>query len=202
MAKNCFSAVKFSLSFLITPLLSSITIFSFFAPKERYNLAHDIAAAPAPLTTIFTESISFSAISKAFIKAAAEIIAVPCWSSCIIGIDNSSFKRFSISKHSGALISSKFIPPNVGAMDFTTSTNLSTSEASTSISNTSMSAKILNNKPLPSITGLDASGPISPNPKTAVPFVITATKLLFAVYLYTSSLFSLIRIHGSATPGE
>jgi hypothetical protein len=48
---------------------------------------------------------------------------------------------------------------------------------------TSISAKILNNNALPSITGFEASGPISPSPKTAVPFVITATKLPLAVYL-------------------
>ena len=65
-----------------------------------------------------------------------------------------------------------------------------------------MSAKILNNTPLPSITGLDASGPISPNPNTAVPFEITATKLPFAVYLYTSSTFAAMAKQGSATPGE
>ena len=52
-----------------------------------------------------------------------------------------------------------------------------------SISNTSIPAKILNNNPLPSITGFEASGPISPSPKTAVPFVITATRFPFAVYL-------------------
>ena len=46
-----------------------------------------------------------------------------------------------------------------------------------------MSAKILKSTPFPSITGLEASGPMSPNPKTAVPFVITATKFPFAVYL-------------------
>ena len=50
--KNAFSLVKLSLSFLITPLLSSIIIFDFLAPSERYNLAHDMAAAPAPLMTI------------------------------------------------------------------------------------------------------------------------------------------------------
>ena len=46
-----------------------------------------------------------------------------------------------------------------------------------------MSANILNNKAFPSITGLDASGPISPRPKTAVPLVITATKFPLEVYL-------------------
>ena len=74
--------------------------------------------------------------------------------------------------------------------------------ASTSISKTSISAKILNNNPFPSITGFDASGPIFPKPKTAVPFEITATKFPFAVYLYTSSLFFAICLQGSATPGE
>jgi hypothetical protein len=65
-----------------------------------------------------------------------------------------------------------------------------------------MSAKILNNKPFPSITGFDASGPISPKPRTAVPLEITATKLALLVYLYTSSIFSEMRRQGSATPGE
>ena len=46
-----------------------------------------------------------------------------------------------------------------------------------------MSAKILNKRPFPSITGFDAKGPISPKPKTAVPFEITATKFDFEVYL-------------------
>jgi hypothetical protein len=37
--------------------------------------------------------------------------------------------------------------------------------------------------PLPSITGLPASGPMSPSPSTAVPFEMTATRFRFAVYL-------------------
>ena len=183
VANSAFCDVKFSLSFLMTPLLSHITMFSLFAPNSKYNLVQEIAAAPAPFTTKLSLVISLPVISIAFFSAAAEIIAVPCWSSCITGISNSSFNRLSISKASGALISSKFIPPKVGAIAFTVSINLSTSVASTSISKTSISAKILNNKPLPSITGLEASGPISPNPKTAVPLEITATKLPLEVYL-------------------
>ena len=135
-------------------------------------------------------------------SAAAEIIAVPCWSSCITGISSSSFKRLSISKASGALISSKFIPPKVGAIALTVSTNLSISVASTSMSNTSISAKILKSNAFPSITGFEASAPMFPNPKTAVPLEITATKLLFEVYLYTLLLSSAIAKQGSATPGE
>ena len=72
----------------------------------------------------------------------------------------------------------------------------------TSISKTSIPAKILNKSPLPSITGFDASGPISPNPSTAVPFEITATKLDLFVYLYTFSFEFWISKQGIATPGE
>ena len=117
-------------------------------------------------------------------------------------MSNSSMSLLSISKASGALISSRLIPPKVGDIAFTVSTNLSTSVASISISKTSMSANILNNKPFPSITGFEAKGPISPNPKTAVPFVITATKFPLAVYLYALFLSFAISKQGSATPGE
>ena len=59
---------------------------------------------------------------------------------CITGISSSSFSRRSISKHSGALMSSRLIPPNVGAIALTASINLSGSFSFTSISNTSMPA--------------------------------------------------------------
>ena len=70
------------------------------------------------------------------------------------------------------------------------------------MSNTSISAKILKSNAFPSITGFEASAPMFPNPKTAVPLEITATKLLFEVYLYTLLLSSAIAKQGSATPGE
>ena len=177
-------------------------MFSAEAPKALYSLVQETAAAPAPLTTIRTSSIFFSANSRALISAAAEIIAVPCWSSCMTGISNSSFNLRSISKASGALISSRLIPPKVGAIRFTVSTNSSTSVVSTSISIPSMSAKILKSTHLPSITGFEANGPISPKPSTAVPFEITATIFPLAVYLYTSVGVSAISKQGSATPGE
>ena len=151
-------------------------MFSSFAPNAWYSFAQESADAPAPETTILTFSIFFLANSKAFSKAAEEIIAVPCWSSCMMGIFNSSLSLLSISKASGALMSSKLIPPKVGAIAFTVWMNNSGSFASTSMSKTSISAKILNNSPFPSMTGFEASGPISPKPKTAVPFDITATK--------------------------
>ena len=86
-------------------------------------------------------------------------------------------------------MSSKLIPPKVGEMDLTVLMNWSTSLVSTSISKQSKSANILNSNPFPSITGFDASGPMSPRPKTAVPLDMTATKFDFAVYLYTFFLF-------------
>jgi hypothetical protein len=53
--------------------------------------------------------------------------------------------------------------------------------AATSMSKTSMSANFLKSTALPSITGLLASAPQLPRPSTAVPLVITATRLPLAV---------------------
>ncbi|CAI8193990.1 MAG: Uncharacterised protein [Flavobacteriaceae bacterium] len=145
----------------------------------------EMAAAPAPETTIFTESMFLFDSSKAFKSAAHEMMAVPCWSSCIKGMSSSSLSLFSISKASGALISSRFIPPKVGAMAFTVWMNFSGSFSLISISKTSMSANILKSNAFPSITGFEASGPMSPRPKTAVPLEITATRFPLLVYLYT-----------------
>ena len=78
VAKSFFSLVRPSLELLMTPLLSVITILSSFAPKDIYNLVHAIAAAPAPETTILTSSIFLLTRSRAFKRAAADIIAVPC----------------------------------------------------------------------------------------------------------------------------
>ena len=82
-----------------------------------------------------------------------------------------------MAKHSGALMSSRLMAPKVGSSAATTSQNLPGSAASTSMSNTSMPANFLNRTALPSITGLLASGPILPRPRTAVPLEITATRL-------------------------
>ena len=202
VANNAFCGVRFSRSEVMTPLESSITIFSFLTPNATYIFVHEIAAAPAPFTTSLTLLIFLPATSKAFFKPAAEMIAVPCWSSCITGISSVRFNRSSIAKHSGALMSSRLIPPKVGAIFSTASQNLSGSCSLTSISNTSIPPYILNNKPLPSITGLPLIAPILPKPRTAVPLLITATKLPFAVYLYTSSGFCCISKQGYATPGE
>ena len=74
-------------------------------------------------------------------------------------------------------MSSKLMPPNVGSSEEMVSTSLSRFFSLISMSNTSMPANFLNKTALPSITGLEAKGPMSPKPSTAVPLVITATRL-------------------------
>ena len=107
----------------------------------------------------------------------------------------------STTKQSGALMSSKLIPPKVGSSAAMISTNLSGSLSFTSISKTSMPANCLNSTALPSITGLLANAPIFPKPKTAVPFVITPTKFPRAVYLKALAGSLTISSQGAATPG-
>ena len=131
--------------------------------------------------TIFTSSIFFPTNFTAFKSPADTTIAVPCWSSWKTGISNSFFSLLSISKHLGAEISSRLIPPKTGAIRFTVSMISSVSFVSKQIGKASIPANSLNKIDFPSITGIAASGPISPSPRTAVPSDTTATK--FAVYL-------------------
>ena len=84
-------------------------------------------------------------------------------------------------KQSGALISSRLIPPKLGSSKETASINLSVSSVSISKSIPSTSANFLNKTDFPSITGLDAAAPILPSPNTAVPLEITATIFPFDV---------------------
>ena len=130
------------------------------------------------------------------------MIAVPCWSSWNTGMFMRSRSRDSTSKHSGALISSRLMPPKVGSSAATISTILSTSSASSSMSKTSMPANFLNRTALPSITGLAARGPIAPRPSTAVPLVTTATRLPRAVRPEASCGSSAMAVQAVATPGE
>ena len=153
------------------------------------------------MITTFALSKSLPTNLSALIRPADTTIAVPCWSSWNTGMSSSSFNLLSISKHLGADISSRLIPPNTGAIRFTVSTISSTSFVSRQIGNASTPPNSLNRIAFPSITGIAASGPISPSPRTAVPSETTATILPLHVYLYTSALLSRIFLHGSATPG-
>ena len=57
--------------------------------------------------------------------AAPTMIAVPCWSSWNTGIFIRSRSFCSTSKHSGALMSSRLMPPKVGSSAATISTSFS-----------------------------------------------------------------------------
>ncbi|MCY1369704.1 hypothetical protein D9M69_567560 [compost metagenome] len=99
-------------------------------------------------------------------------------------------------------MSSRLMPPKVGSSEAMISTSLSGSFSLISMSNTSMPENFLNSTPLPSITGLPASGPMSPRPSTAVPLVMTATRLPRLVYLKALTGSATISSQGAATPGE
>ena len=83
----------------------------------------------------------------------------------------------SIWKQSGALMSSRLIPPKVGSSNWQSLMISSGSWLFTSMSKTSTSAKRLKRTALPSMTGLPARAPMSPRPSTAVPLLSTATRL-------------------------
>ena len=83
-------------------------------PNCNNNLQIEIPALPAPLITALASENFLPVTFNALIKPAQTTIAVPCWSSWNTGMSNSSFNLFSISKHLGAEISSKLIPPKHG----------------------------------------------------------------------------------------
>jgi len=99
-------------------------------------------------------------------------------------------------------MSSRLMPPKVGSSAATVSTTRSMVSAAISMSNTSIPANFLNSTALPSMTGLEASGPILPRPSTAVPLETTATRLARAVNEAASAGFSAISVQAAATPGE
>ena len=76
----------------------------------------ELPAAPVPETTRVQSSGFFPATLSAFMIAAVTTIAVPCWSSWNTGMFSSFIRVRSTSTHLGAEISSRFIPPNVGAI--------------------------------------------------------------------------------------
>ena len=157
---------------------------------------------PRPFETTSVQSSGFfPATLSAFIIAAVTTIAVPCWSSWNTGMSSSLMRVRSISTHLGAEMSSRFIPPNVGAICLQNSIIFLGSFVSMQSGTASTPANFLKRTHFPSITGSPAAGPMSPSPRTAVPSETTAIVFPFHVYLYTSSAFLWIALHGSATPG-
>ena len=164
-----------------TPSLSKSVMALMGTPILCNIVWQAMPAAPAPKPTIRISFGLLSAICNALVAAAATTIAVPCWSSWNTGIFILSRQIRSTIKQSGALMSSRLTAPNVGSSLQTKSASASGSASLTSISKQSRPANFLNRTALPSITGLLACAPILPRPSTAVPFVITATKLPLAV---------------------
>ena len=136
---------------------------------------HATPAAPAPETTTRSEDMSRPSNLLAPIRAASTTIAVPCWSSCITGQSSASMTRRSISKQRGAEMSSRLTAPNVGRSRTRVSTISSGSLVSSTIGIAFRPPYAWNRAHLPSITGSDASGPMSPRPSTALPSLTTAT---------------------------
>ena len=114
-------------------------------------------------------------------------------------MSSSSRRRSSISKQRGAEMSSRLMPPNAGAIAFTTATISSGSLVSRQIGNASTPANSLKSIALPSITGIAASGPMSPRPSTAVPSETTATVFCLIVRFQALSRSSWIAL---ADPGD
>ena len=107
-----------------------------------------------------------------------------------------------MSKHLGLEMSSRLIPPKDGAMSLTVSMILSGSLVSRQIGTQSTPPRYLNSMALPSMTGMAASGPMSPSPRTRVPSDTTATVFHLQVCSYTMSGLAAMSLQGSATPGE
>ena len=150
-------------------------------PPASRMLAHATPAAPAPEITTFSELMSRSSTLVAPSIAASTTIAVPCWSSCMTGQSSASMARRSISKQRGAEMSSRLTAPNVGRSRISVSMISSGSLVSSTIGMEFSPPKVLNSAALPSITGSEAAGPISPRPSTAVPSLTTATNRLAQV---------------------
>ena len=151
--------------------------FSRRTPSFSSMFRQAMPAAPPPVETTLIASNVRPVTRSALVAAAPTTIAVPCWSSWNTGMFIRSRHSFSTTKQSGALMSSRLIAPKVGSSAQTISASLTGSGSFTSMSKQSMLANFLNRTALPSITGLEASAPMSPRPSTAVPLVITATRL-------------------------
>ncbi len=107
----------------------------------------------------------------------------------------------SISKQRGLEMSSRLMPPNVGARRTIVSTISSVSVVARATGMASTPPNCLNRTALPSMTGIDAAGPMLPRPSTAVPSVTIATVLDTQVYSWAASGSATIASHTRATPG-
>jgi hypothetical protein len=198
-AMACFVSDRSERPDSMTPLESRTT--TSVTPASARIFATATPAAPAPETTTRIASKGLSTTRSAFVSAARTTTAVPCWSSCMTGMSRASLTRSSISKQRGAEMSSRLTAPKVGAMRTMVSTISSVSLVSSTIGMALMPEKLLNRAHLPSITGSEAAGPISPRPSTAEPSETTATRRPVQVCVRAICGSSLIAVQTLATPG-
>ncbi len=92
--------------------------------RRQQDRVHATPAAPAPETTTRSWPRLRPVTRAALRSAASTTIAVPCWSSWNTGMLSRSRRRASISKHRGAEMSSRLIPPKDGAIRSTVSHDL------------------------------------------------------------------------------
>ena len=135
-------------------------------PRGR-SCATATPAAPRPTISTLRSSRRLPVSFTALRSAASVTTAVPCWSSWKTGMSRLAFRRSSISKQRGALMSSRLMPPKPGAIASTVRDDRVGSLVLRQIGKASMPANSLKSMHLPSITGIAASGPMSPRPSTA-----------------------------------
>jgi hypothetical protein len=198
-ASSRFTSVRSARSWDTTPLRSQTTTSRTPAPSRILAMA--TPAAPAPEITTRRPVMSRPVSRAALVSAASVTTAVPCWSSWKTGMSTRSWSRRSISKQRGAEMSSRLMPPKEGASRATVSTISSTSRQSSATGTASTPPNSLKRIALPSITGSEAAGPMSPRPSTALPSVTTATTWERQVYSWTSSGRSAMASQTRATPG-
>ena len=158
-------------------------------------------AAPAPLHTSLVVLMSRPVRSSALIKPAAAMIAVPCWSSWNTGMSRSSRSRCSMTKHSGARMSSRLIPPQLLPSSLTQLTISSGSSDDLRGRSESMSAKRLNRPPcLPSPACRPARRDFRAEDGRAVGD--DGDEIAFGGVVVGAILGSAIASTGTATPGE
>ena len=93
------------------------------------------------------------------------------------------------------------MPPKVGATALQNATISSTSFVAMQRGKASTPPNSLKRTALPSITGMAASGPMSPRPSTAVPSETTATVFFLMVRFQARSRSPAIASQTRATPG-
>ena len=135
-------------------------------------------------------------------SAARTTIAVPCWSSCMTGMSSRSRSRASISKQRGRADVLE-VDAAEGRRDRGDGLDdLSTSLVDSTIGTADRPPNSANRQALPSMTGSEAAGPMSPRPSTAEPSETTATTRGAQVKRRASSGSAAMALETRATPGR